>query len=517
MYTDNTKYTNKIFSEPMIHDPMIHDPMIIDQNIAYKNMAAFTLFYALDVPPFTEELMELYIKTHDGYQFLDPNLIEQVWKFREMSIEQLNTFFVLLRTINYFYKKIHENLIKIVMHNLGMFDNGSIDLTFFKNPNFINKFSEKLLKESDFIMMKKDCDLNMITGEIQLILDIMDPKIGIKIHSCLKDNCDKFNHFARILHNSIMLDLDILVPVGNKILNLCAKKDLSVNDKSFLKIFMEENIVHIPKEPLNSYDKDDLIESYHQFVVLTYNNNSQDDMYNDIYNDVYNDVYSDVYNDVYNDMHDDVYGTNQKSDKNYQGLEIIENNANKRLSTIGYQIFMGENNKWIHDVIDCFIEHGFVSDRKEIASLIYHAMITNRNTPGYTNKYDEMTLYDHYILISIANDNVTSFDLSMEKILNNSDIPIEFPIEIILRIISRLYNINIVLYPENLKPIFISNALTDPKEIGIYRATADNYYNIIPINEDFYPIHYTTKHSSYPKHNFSTEKTTNDITDIVEV
>lgn len=88
-------------------------------------------------------------------------------------------------------------------------------------------------------------------------------------------------------------------------------------------------------------------------------------------------------------------------------------------------------------------------------------------------------------------------------------IPYEVPLEIILRILSRLFDIIIGLYEINNEPIIINNTIIkNPITINIIKYN-NEYYNIININETFIPLGKKLKKCEI--------LTLNDINDIVEI
>lgn len=97
-----------------------------------------------------------------------------------------------------------------------------------------------------------------------------------------------------------------------------------------------------------------------------------------------------------------------------------------------------------------------------------------------------MSIVDRFTLINIANDYNMTYDSLVNKIIVNGRVPIECPIDIIIQILSRHFNVNTTLYDENMCPIDFFNAVNDdPTHMFIYRYSYDQYYNMVPIGQTF--------------------------------
>ena len=177
---------------------------------------------------------------------------------------------------------------------------------------------------------------------------------------------------------------------------------------------------------------------------------------------------------------------------------------------------------YVHTILDCFVECGFATESHEIAMLIYHIFSTEKNTPSYTNKYDEITLYEHYKLVSFANEFPLTYENFMEKLFASKNIVWECPVEILMRILSRLYNVIITFYSERLTKIVINNCLDNGvKNINIYQYYIDSFFTIIPIvptnGEKDVPLLFAPNNDTYYQYQQPISKPINDITDILDI
>jgi hypothetical protein len=139
--------------------------------------------------------------------------------------------------------------------------------------------------------------------------------------------------------------------------------------------------------------------------------------------------------------------------------------------------------KYIRDPLALFVKNHLVNCKEDLAYLITDTMEMCRMAPGIFNKYDDIDHETAYIMSVLADDIEISYDDFLNRLKKKKSLPIHYPVEFILRIISRVLNVTINLYDYDMNQIVIDNSVTntvflDP--ISIYRYGDQCYYLLVP-------------------------------------
>lgn len=449
----------------------------------YQNIYQSTYFSKLPVVMASENEMEDFILLHDGWALFNGERIIALHTHTNASSTQLDAMYVLIKTIHYCY----SDFIKKVANEVTIIIKKMFDLP--EIQNFVqNEISfESVVKEIydeityDIIFDEFIINCQEIVQHWILYMD-RNPVKHYKneehfqmVISYLQKNKDQMILLFEKMYHMYREEAGKLLPIGNYIISLCTKPVLTLGEITVLEKFIAEN-----SSKVISPMEDPITKDYLENMQCT----------------------SKFRLPMFHYLNQNGKIESRASHYDYGREECI----NSTLKLIGYQVKMEKT--FIHTIVDCFVEHGF-ADKKTIMNTIQFILATERNTIGYTNKYDTMTLYDHYNLVSIANDNNIPYEICMESTSLFLS-PLEFLTEILLRILSRVYNVNIMFYSTQLVPLFIDNALSfDVPVITIYQYTGDLNYNIYPLGTTFQPLAQTKEvNDSAP---------VNDIEDIVDV
>ena len=479
----------------------------------YVNISKSILFSNMKIIPKTVNQMCSFMYCHKGIEFLNYDKIMTVCKFYEIDDSQLETLFVLARVATDYYDMIEEKMCEFIHDNMLDFPNPI--------PEFLKLCSEKKFIKSYFkeifteITYKDEDRIENVSNEIltEIFISMLKFKAEgsvylnpypnshaninykLKIFQYLTENMKLFETFVNEFRLKLLSMAQKFINIGNKILDLCSTSQYDTNDHEYLENFCNTHIKSIPQ-----YDDDIFLKKFYHLVTSTGNDSidssgdaihSSDDTCDVISWDEIPLPCNKIYGCQNSNNANNTNNANNANNANnfyfcdkYSFLE----RANSELLKIGYKV--AGDNYYLYP-IDCFVQHGLANNRREIISLILFNMSHERDTTGFINKYDAITLVDYFTMICIANDIQTSYDTFLID-LQNESVSIHFPPEILFRIISRIYNVIVIFYTGTLTKIVIDNALEDnTRIIEIHQSHNEFFYNIIPFNTEFVPINET--------------------------
>ena len=515
----------------------ITNSTFVNRKSWYENIGATIFFNKMDHIPHDAEEMILFIVTYNGHILFNFDDLERATRFYWASTMQLDAFFILFRCVDHYYNQLIKMMESTMQESISIFSNPVPELvTVSQNPLFFHSIAERILDDIDydinlaeFMISVKNC-LENLFKHTKIIKPYDDDKrdnaFQLAIVIYLHSHNTETNAFFEILYDKLSIEFGKILPMGKLIIDLCSRK-INVEENLILENFIKENLFLEP-----NYKTDLVLVDYYTSIAAYINDIIQESTTQDSSN-----MYSLEYNELLKKYTNDTTATYYQPTNQFYNTtssNTVVTSANLSLAKIGYQIVKPTINSLIHGIDKCFIQQGLVSNTKEVALFVYQIMSTERDTLGYTNKYDAMTLYDHFILVSIANDVTISYDLFMTMIIKTETIPFEYPTEILLRILSRICNVNIMFYSNKLTCIAIDNTPeTNTITIDIFQYTPDIFFNIIPIGSEFHEIgvHYqkldlrttnTTTHTSSTNMDEFWQRTVtlipvNDLNDIVDI
>jgi len=467
----------------------------------YHNISKTHFFSRIKYVPCDNTEMMDFIMLQDGHNFFKKSNWKHLTLYHDATSLQLDAFFILLRSINHYYDQM-LNLLKITMRESVSIFTDTVEelIKVSEHPEFFSTISRYILDDLHY-NFNAETFKNTAAYALDSVFNyssivrpyndtLLDEKFQATIVEYIKSHARQAELFFRMTYDRLITKLNLILPMGQNIIELCSKQ---INNNEILVL---ENFVKKYSYLEPDYNNDPILVNYYYYMEESIRNTNR---------------------------------TNCNSTYITNFYENFIRLVDARIANIGYQIVKPIKNSWLHGIDDCFVQCGFASNTKEIAYTVYNIMAIERDTSAYTNKYEDMTLHDHFYLISVANDVEIQYDTFLNLILQKGKIPYEYPIEILLRILSRLYNVIIVLYSDTLMRILIDNAL-DPnaRTINMVQYTSETYFNIVTIGSEFIALKPneqkpTISYKIQPvvfEHNSSNiinAINANDINDIIEV
>lgn len=446
----------------------------------YVNIQKSIYFSQLPCIPVDDGQMMDFIYFHEGMGAFDyDDVIEEICKNYNLSGLALDALFIFLRLV-----KSYCQMVKSKKIHKSMGDN--LNLFLVKNPSgsngqeiipeclqMISKnqtlmyYMEELIYE--MVMTKETAGIDEIVlslkniAEEQTVKDhlakehiVEDPLL--QLIQFIKSNSNLFLTFIGRVISETSSEVEKLVLVGDNVFKLFRKESLDATDKQLLEKFIIQNKNLVPTDLKN----DDMINSYNKF---------------------HNNV------NIFSKESGSYTICNFGGVSDLINLASIESYANKKLERIGMKIVLPPKPVWFHMICDCLIQQNIISCQEEALSILVNSLVAEKNTIGYTNKYDNITLFDHFTLICIANNMDTNYDKIIDVMTSTRRISHDFPIELLARIFSRVFNVIINLYLPDLTQNIIDNTIMekDILFVNIYRYSDDYFFNIIQTTETFKP------------------------------
>ena len=526
---DNPSDDSEIIGrEPDITDtfiPSLRPPINKITDTQIKHMNDTLLFKPMcDFPPVTVKKMKMFIESLDTFDIMYNDNTITLTDISEMSHIKLDILFMLLRLIesvddylmNYFDKKIIiDNLKKI-----------------FSSDEVVKQLKSSPYEEQDVMHLLDD----FIT-EISLDLHVFVrniirhdyPKLdfdGIKF-----DLCNKFSKLFDIVYfKKYLIKLNVkfdrlFFTKYDEIINDIVNKTISmINDEytrcheEFIDIIMllgspvtESNAINEKFNDLQTIFYRSKLDTSYSAGINAYNdelNEDDIDQFNvsDIGEDDDNDNdytfmadddnqqppayshYSSLYPRTFNMNNGWNNGWNS-TQTNYRSKMDIDN-ANTKLKSLGLEILKSDRFELKSSILLPFVTHHFSSDTREIIELILLTLRFEKSTPGIINQFDTEDLESTYNLFSLVSDKPMKYDEFCEYLDRMKDLPYDYPVEIILRLLSRIFNVRIDFYQTNGELLHIDNTLncTFDDTVKIYQVNELSFYTAKPIDIDFVPI-----------------------------
>ena len=163
-----------------------------------------------------------------------------------------------------------------------------------------------------------------------------------------------------------------------------------------------------------------------------------------------------------------------------------KNNAKIRVESMGFALYP---EKSMHDILMPFVMHNFIKSVPDLIKLIV-ATMESKNEPGIFNKYDSIDLETAFMLVAMSNEINTTYDAFLLELHEKLSLPTEYPIEFVLRLVSRILNIVIKFYDKNMVCTEFDNTLYQlyNKPVNIFQLNFMEYYLLQSKTEPFIPI-----------------------------
>ena len=177
-------------------------------------------------------------------------------------------------------------------------------------------------------------------------------------------------------------------------------------------------------------------------------------------------------------------------EETFNWREYYENKKKKatnKANEIGMVLYPDNS---MGDILEPFIKHCLVDCSKTLIGLLVDIMESSRSEPGIFSKYDDIDLETSFMLVSLSNDINTTYDSFLNDLKCKQKLIGVYPIEFVLRLISRLLNVQILFYRESMECTNIDNSLYKiyPVPIIIYQLDDMKYYLMHGVQDKFEPL-----------------------------
>ncbi|CAH6419921.1 Hypothetical protein MVR_LOCUS8 [uncultured virus] len=452
-------------------------------------------------PPLTIAHMKSYIQFHTGWDLFNQQAWDRIVNNKNMSHLQLDGLFTVLQAIDIGYRGMLELLINTIKVSLYLFTDPPpsarevLDAT-----DFAEIVAHNILEKGQHRLGLVEFTRNTLDGinrtgrSLIYKRKVVDPN-----HSFTSESEDYFLNsngsleaFVQKIHLPVIKRFGMFSAQVYDVLSLCHDTyfELEGNRLVRLQRFLDDATV----ADLGSIVDDDILNEYYAWIK----GNSVYD-YDGYDNDTLACLDSDSDSDADLIWDDEVSSNKSDGWSKYEVDDIPINRPapqrafvedrteaiNAKLAPINHRVVRPSMGLWFHKIPSCFVQHGFAKDVDSVAFMIHTALVDERFTPGYVNKFDDATLETRFKLATAAAHIYTTYD-SILTMTSMKIIPLNLPSEIQLRVLSRIYNTIILFFPMDLSAYTIDNTLEpNPHTIKIYQFAPDTYYNIIESNSCF--------------------------------
>lgn len=176
----------------------------------------------------------------------------------------------------------------------------------------------------------------------------------------------------------------------------------------------------------------------------------------------------------------DIYNE-QKMNDDYHDINKISSSGGLTLSMIGYTSY---DNQKKPRILQPFLDNNFADSHDKLLNMLTSILIKYRTHSKIIDNTNT-TLENYYILMNPKQQGV--YQHICQKMMNTKKVPDTTISQMILRLLSRIYNVKIQIYGEDFMFEEIVNTNSaNPKTISIYKNDG-KYYTIYPNNKEFKP------------------------------
>jgi len=169
---------------------------------------------------------------------------------------------------------------------------------------------------------------------------------------------------------------------------------------------------------------------------------------------------------------------------------------NMLIKDIGYQIH-NNNNFDLNNlsILQPFINHNFAKTEKELLDMLVNVITEYAHFTKIIDPNSNVTIENYYALaMAMIGPNISSHQDFCDFITENNHFPDIYPSDLVLRLVSRIYNIKIELLDDDLCIIEIDNTIRTvlDEPVIIYKKN-NTYYTLCIIDCPFFPIYCKVK------------------------
>jgi hypothetical protein len=487
----------------------------------YVNMHWNDYFKKFKYIPITSGDMEILIECFNGSHIINQSHLRTIINNYYIGDTQLTALFLVLRFIDenftVYYKKLPKRIVEY-SQSLIYTENYDFFRRYFVESNAMVQLAEYILNRCKPCMEHNDFQNTFIDGFRKYFM------IGKQFNN-LEDMLDElyiprqnFTNFTFELHKLVITNnVNYIYEETKYYIEKCAAKYLTpVDHAEFHKMikvteFKYKTIKCDALENFYQYIEDnyEIVETKRQKHSNTFNQNHKREYPQSSWPNRSQQGYTDLYEtypppvptkppppttttySAYNYGSTNYGYTYGGTNTGYawDPLGYIKNIANPKLNKLGFELYIKQgHNSYMHNFVDCLIEHEFVQKEEDYYNLIGQLMINDKDTMIKFHDTD-MKLDEMYNTLCLANDIKTNFDETIEHLIKHKRLPYDIPIEGIMRITSRMFNVIINYFTTTLSPLEFDNTISknNIKWIWIYNHEYHKYFNIIPLHSQFEP------------------------------
>lgn len=407
----------------------------------YKNISHTRFFSKLKVPIINQSDMMIFLTSqiHLSFVISDDN-VASIISCTDLTSQKLDAIFLLIMSVKKFQNEITTIFQEVLLSTLPESNTDFI-------KTFINCFIKILIgcleangSEDNTLIICDHAMNNCI--DIFTLNDNLGKDMEEDIENYLKNNMEKIIEAFHKIHQKWEFALPTFLKSTVGILEEIMQ---TTSESDNLQSYIDSNISLI-----SDLDNDPDIQIYYEYGNPEICN--------------------------FDKSHREYFTSTQNQCEND---EIILNIANVNLNEIGMEI-VPEYNIMHISIVECILSLHLDDSIQNITDKIIFALETERDTPGYINKYDHDTLYNYYIIVSIANNISINYDKMITILKENGMIP-TFPQSILLPLLSRIYNVTISLYDHTFNVLHFDNVIrfdAYPIDLSIYQNRQGCYFII---------------------------------------
>ncbi|XWV26218.1 putative orfan [Tupanvirus soda lake] len=178
-----------------------------------------------------------------------------------------------------------------------------------------------------------------------------------------------------------------------------------------------------------------------------------------------------------------------ESDKQYKISEI-----NNILKDIGYQIYESKEPAPPYlSIFQPFIDHNFAKSADDLFEVLLKVLKNYGQQNNIIDQHNKITLENYYALsMAILGAQMNSYEDFCDYLTNTQRFPENFPIDIVFRLLSRIFSVKIELFREDLCMLEFDNTIGETMDDSVIIFKKNNkYYTLCMIGCPFVPINYT--------------------------
>ncbi|XWV24968.1 putative ORFan [Tupanvirus deep ocean] len=383
-------------------------------------------------------------------------------KTSEMDADKLNILYAVLRITNKVFNKYLDFVVRKI------FRDGLQEIFECTHLTYYDLFFDQLSQDIDhFVCLTIKIDYPNISQE------------SVK---------NKFIEYLRITFKKTFY------------VNIIKKLEYDVSDNFYEKY---NNLFTQMAQEFITYTKEFLAETYETmkiFLDKIFEPQCSEEMQNDIINALNEHIDLKALFEE-NCMEIDIY-CEQKLDDELEWTDSLSSENDKKYNTsemnnilkdIGYQIHESkEPVPTSMTIFQPFIDHNFAKSADDLFEMLLKVLKNYGQENNIIDQHNKITLENYYALsMAILGTQMNSYDEFCDHLTNTQNFPENFPIDIVFRLLSRIFCVRIELFREDLCMLEFDNTIGESLDDPVIIFKKNNiYYTLCMVDCPFVPINY---------------------------